>query len=136
MFASRLELAITLGMDRLLSTFKHVTWGDVASRTEQSLFVVLHDRLGSDSHRIFQIQWCLKTNELVLKFPMITLKLAIALRAVVTRAHVCPTAEANKRLEVFRDKLKALVADDLRLRLRLKLLRSLNDRFDVDLFSS
>jgi hypothetical protein len=46
---------------------------------------------------------------------------------------VCPTAEANKRREVFRDKLKALVADDSRLRLRLKFLRALNDRFDVDL---
>lgn len=65
---------------------------------------------------------------------MITLKLAMALRVVGTRAHVCPTAEANKRREVFRDKLKALVADDSRLRLRIKLLRSLNDRFDVDLF--
>jgi hypothetical protein len=49
MFASRLELAITLGMDRLLSTFKHVTWSDVANRTVQSLFVVLRDELGNDS---------------------------------------------------------------------------------------
>jgi hypothetical protein len=49
MFASRFELAITLGMDRQLSTFKHVTWSDVANRTVQSLFVVLRDELGNDS---------------------------------------------------------------------------------------
>jgi hypothetical protein len=56
MFACRFELAITLGLDRLLSAFKHVTWSDVANLTVQLLFVVLHDELGSDSLRIFQIQ--------------------------------------------------------------------------------
>ena len=65
---------------------------------------------------------------------MITLKLAMAVREVGARAHVCPTGEANKRLEVFRDKLRAVVADGSRLRLRIKLLRSLNDRFDVNLY--
>jgi hypothetical protein len=64
---------------------------------------------------------------------MITINLAIAMRAVGARAHVCGTAEANKRFEVFRDKLRGIVTDNSRLCLWIKLFRSLNDRSDIDL---
>lgn len=40
MFASRFELEITVGMDRLLSAFEHVTWSDVDNRTVQSLSLI------------------------------------------------------------------------------------------------
>ena len=67
MFASRFELEITVGMDRLLSAFEHVTWSDVDNRTVQSLFVVLHDERGSDTLAIFQLKWLLKTNAFMLE---------------------------------------------------------------------
>ena len=42
-------------------------------------------------------------------------------------------AQTNERLEVLSDELGAIVADDSRPAIRVKLLRSLNNCFDVDL---
>ena len=134
MYASRFELAIPLGMDRRLSSAKHITWDDVANRSVHSIFVQLHDKLTRDSVGIFPIQSCTKNDELVLKRSMITLKLAIALRAIVARAHAYHITEANEGLQVSRDELRAIVADDSRLSLRIKIVCSLSDCFEVDLF--
>ena len=121
-------------MNRLLATFQHVQWCNIAYGRVESLRIVVFHKAAYCSLCVLDRQWRRRTNALALDRPVIAFDLAIALRIEWACADVRHPGDLHEVLEVIRDELRTVVRDDPRTRPREPLTSLLQQNLDL-LFS-
>src|SRR4051794_6926333 len=132
-FSRRIELAVPLGEDHLLTTGQLVRGCDVADRAVQADLVVMRHELCDEPPRVLQAQGGLDADALSFQGLEPTLHLPIALRIVWRCSHMSHPADPDELLEVPGDELRPVVRDDPGPRIGEPLARPLDDRLDLGL---
>jgi hypothetical protein len=127
------DWAYSLSMDLLLKPGEHVLRRDVADGTIQADIVVMLDVVLHQTPRFVQRQWRSRPDALSFERFVPTFDFSVRLGIVGRNSDVGHARDPNEFLEVFRNKLRAVVGVDPWPRFRLKFLGVLQNDLDIRL---
>src|SRR3989339_1397063 len=132
-FASRFQLPVPLGLNRLGAALQLVLRRHVTDGTVQTLFAVVRHKCAYGTLRLFQARRRLGTDALSLHGPVPPLQLPVRLRVVRARSHMRHAADLDELFAIPSDELRSVVRDNPRRSARELFLRPLQDQLDIHL---
>ena len=112
---------------------KAIDWSDIANGAVKAHLVVMVDKGFGNALGIIKSQRCFRSDGLLLQRAVEAFDLAIALRIEWACADVRHPRDLHEVLEVIRDELRTVVADNPRFLAVKPLQAALHDRFDLPL---